>query len=194
MYDEIKVTRDNIVEFSQFKEGDTVTLLKKIKDYEGVYHAGHIMKIDIIEVYPCFNIPKKPLNELKDNYKVNQSMFRLRLIDTDIKNYMWCDANDVIKGEVTGAELEAAIKKRKAEYTFRHIPPIIFALMAIVFLILTIVYGREKIISIACLFLGSFIVCYCILAKLLIFKKCWTKIKKERQTKGEKNERKNNNL
>ena len=182
MYDKIKVTRDNIVEFSQFKEGETVTLLKKIGNDEGVYHAGHVMKIDIIKVYPCVGLPKKLFNEFKDNYKVNQSIFHLRLIDTDIKNYMWCDTNDVIKGKVTGSELEAAIKKRKAKYAIRYIPLIIFALMAVVFLILTIVYSREKIISIDCLFFVNFIVCYCISAKLLVFEKCWTKIKqKDRQ-------------
>lgn len=29
MYDEIKVTRNNIIKLSQFKRGDKVTLLKK---------------------------------------------------------------------------------------------------------------------------------------------------------------------
>lgn len=41
MYDEIKVTQDNIVELSQFKVGDTVTLLKKIETDEGIYLKGN---------------------------------------------------------------------------------------------------------------------------------------------------------
>lgn len=189
MYDEIKVTRDNIIKLSNFKKGDKVTLLKKIENAEGIYNAGHVMKIDVIDVYPCVSLPRKPFDEFKANYKVNESIFRLRLIDTDIKNYIWCDANDVIKGEVTGTELETAIKKRKAKYAIRYIPPIIFALMALVFLILTIVYSQEaKLISIDNLFAVILIICLCISAKLLCFEKCWTKIKTKECNRNEKKE------
>lgn len=189
MYDEIKVTRHNIVKLSQFKRGDKVTLLKKIETDEGIYNAGHVMKIDVIDVYPCVSLPKKPFDEFKANYKVNESIFCLHLIDIDSKNYTWCDTNDVIKGEITGSELEAAIKKRKTKYAIRYIPPIIFALMALVFLILTIVYGQEaKLISIDNLFAVIFIIFLCISAKLLCFEKCWTKIKTKECNRNEKKE------
>lgn len=186
MYDEIKVTRYNIRKLSQFKKGDKVTLLKKIETDEGIYNAGHVMKIDIIDVYPCVSLPRKSFDKFKANYKVNESIFRLRFIDTDNKNYIWCDTNDVVKGEVTGAELESAIKKRKAKYAIRYIPPIIFALMALVFLILTIVYGQEaKSISIDNLFAVIFIICLCVSVKLLCFEKCWRKIKTKECNRNE---------
>lgn len=126
MYDEIKVTRYNIIKLSQFKKGDKVTLLKKFEDDEGIYNAGHVMKIDVIDVCPCVSLPRKPFDKFKANYKVNESIFRLRLIDTVTKNYIWCDANDIVKGKVTGSELEAAIKKRKAKYAIKYISSMFF--------------------------------------------------------------------
>lgn len=188
MYDEIKVTEDNIVELSQFKVGDTVTLLKKIENAEGIYNAGHVMKIDMIDVYRNVSLPKKPFDKFKNNYKVNESMFYLRLIDTDSKNYTWCDTNDVIKGKVTGTELEAAIKKRKAKYAIKYISSMIFVLMAICFFILSIIYGEKNKTLITFIFLAISFICLYISVKILVFKKRWRRIKTKECNSNEKKE------
>lgn len=188
MYDEIKVTRYNIRKLSQFKRGDKVTLLKKFENDEGIYKAGHVMKIDIIDVYPGVSLPRKTFDKFKANYKVNESIFRLRLIDTDIKNYIRCDANDVIEGEVTGTELEAAIKKRKAKYAIKYTSSMIFVLMAIGFLILTIIYGEKNKTSIVFLFVAISAICFFISNKILLFEKSWRKIKTKECSLNEKKE------
>lgn len=188
MYDEIKITQDNIVELSQFKVGDTVTLLKKIETVDGFYHAGHVMKIDIIDVYQNVSLPKKPFDKFKANYKVNESIFCLRLIDTDSKNYTWCDTNDVIKGKVTGTKLEAAIKKRKAKYAIKYISSMIFVLMAIVFSILAIIYGEKNKTLFAFIFVVISSICFYISCKILFFEKPWRRIKTKECNCNEKEE------
>lgn len=93
---ERKITSDNIVELSQFKVGDTVTLITP--------SGGKTMKISCIELFSSsfkhLIIPN-----------VNEDYFIFTLIDDD-GHEKRCFIQDIIKGAVTENELKSIVKKR----------------------------------------------------------------------------------
>lgn len=135
MYDEMKVTRDNIVELSQFKVGDTVTLLKKINCDEGIYREGHVFEVAKVSIHDSVSLPNKSFEKFKNNYMVNENIYQLYLHDPGTNNYVSCSANVVAKGKLTETQLKNAINRNSALFFARCSKSITFALLGFFLLI-----------------------------------------------------------
>lgn len=107
---ERKITSDNIVELSQFKVGDTVTLITP--------SGGKTMKISCIELFPnIFKhliIPNVSVDDFKQRFEVNEDVFIFTLIDDNCHKNI-CFARDLIKGVVEKNKYKKIVRRRLKE-------------------------------------------------------------------------------
>lgn len=183
MYDEVKITRDNIIELSQYKVGDTVTLLKKTEDNKGVYHAGHVMFVKNITIDPCIDLPNMTIEKFKSKYIVHDHLFTLFLSDKkdqESEKTIQCNASDVVKGKVTDSDFEEFSKKlalKRKHNIQKSVITLILALISVAFIYISLSIDKMLLSN-----LFAIIVLACNISIILIMSigdtPYWTKIKK----------------
>lgn len=172
---ERKITSDNIVELSQFKVGDIVTLI--------THDSGKTMKISCIELFPnIFKhliIPNVSVDDFKQRFEVNEDYFIFTLIDDD-GHEKRCFVHDVIKGIVTENELKSIVKKRNK----KRIRQLLLLLISIPLFVVSYL-TRELIFPLSFVFLLATAFCLFLwfINNVFILKKSIIKGKKDNKLK-----------
>ena len=179
---ERKITSDNIVELSQFKVGDTVTLIKPIVNDVDIFEVGRTMKVKKIINDSYNKLPDMSFEEFKSKFKVDEDIFTLFLIDDKTGASAKCSAYHVIKGTATKSEIKTIINYRIKQADKRL--TILFASILICILIAFLAHALEDtiygyLLVIACIPLS------CVLGRLSFGKiKPFTKIKNKNKQNG----------
>lgn len=172
---ERKITSDNIVELSQFKVGDTVTLIKPIVNDVDIFEVGRTMRVKKIINDSYNKLPDMSFEEFKSKFKVDEDIFTLFLIDDKTGASAKCNAYHVIKGTATKSEIKTIINYRIKQADKRL--TILFASILVIILIAFLAHALQDtiygyLLVIACIPLS------CVLGRLSFGKiKPFTKIK-----------------
>lgn len=129
MFKKYAVSEDVTEKFAQFSVGETVTLLRDIKDERictvinkagdvvfkggcGVFEAGTVMRIRSIN--PCIAIPQIPIDKL-DDFTVDEDAFlyELELIGSTENVKISCPSECFVSGAVSSDDYKSLYKEKE---------------------------------------------------------------------------------